>query len=118
MPYTNNQVQLIGNAGARPELHVLTDETPVARLRLYLNIDAERKSRDSFQLVAWNRTAERLSNQVHRGDRLLIQGQLRNRRFQHEGTTHLRTEIHLTAFFILSKRQATTPTYVSIQENE
>ncbi|MEM1357500.1 MAG: single-stranded DNA-binding protein [Bacteroidota bacterium] len=118
MPYTNNQVQLIGNAGARPELHILTDETPVTRFRLYLNISGINKGRDSFQLVAWGRIAEHLTAQVRRGDRLLVQGQLRNRRFQYEGTTHLRTEIHISAFFILSQPREVAYTNPNSQANE
>lgn len=118
MPYNNNQVQLIGNAGAQPEIHLLTDDTPVTRLRLYLNVAGLRQGRDSFQLVAWNRMAERLSEQVNRGDRLLIQGQLRNRRFDHEGTTHLRTEVEVSAFFILSKKQVPSSIHATIQIHE
>lgn len=118
MAYYNNQVQLVGNVGGQPELYRLTDETPVVRLKLYLKVGEQKEARDSFQLVAWNQLAERLCVQVRRGDRLLVQGQLRNRRFQHEGTTHLRTEVHLSAFFPLVVRSASARPQLNAPNNE
>ncbi|MEL7161790.1 MAG: single-stranded DNA-binding protein [Bacteroidota bacterium] len=97
MPFTLNQVQLIGRAGTDATLHRMTDGTYVSRLRLYLP-PREGGPPEGFQLVAWASVAQSLHARVRRNDRLLVRGRLRNRTFHRGGVTHLRTEIHLESF--------------------
>jgi len=110
MSFHHNQVQLIGRAGHTPDLHTLTDGTLIARLRLYQNPGPDPTVAESFRLVAWGALAQRLCHMVRRGDRLLIQGRLRNRSFRRDEVVHLRTEVHLDAFFPLARQiTALTP---------
>ncbi len=104
MPLSWNQVQLVGRAGHDPELFFLTDGTPVTRLRIYVAAEPDRREAgpEAFQLVAWGSTAEALCARVSRGQAIFVQGRLSNRSFRREGITHLRTEIHLTAFHHLA----------------
>ena len=101
-PY--NQVQLIGRAGHVPDLVRLADDSYRANLRLYQNVRSalESSATQVHQLVAWNAVARQLEHRVHRGDRLLVQGKLVNRRFTSGGVTHLRTEIHVSHFMLLT----------------
>lgn len=109
MPSSWNQVQLVGRAGHDPELFFLTDGTPITRLRLYVAPEPDRReeSPEAFQLVAWGPVAEALCARVGRGQTLFVQGRLGNRSFRREGITHLRTEIHLTAFHHLATGTST-----------
>ncbi|NJC25203.1 single-stranded DNA-binding protein [Neolewinella antarctica] len=98
----NNHVQLTGRVGQRPELHFLTDGTPVARLRLYLGVPpipgAYDRTDQSFRIVAWGEVARQLCLRATKGNRVTVRGHLRNRSFQRDGQTHVRTEIHADYF--------------------
>lgn len=104
MAFNHNQTQLTGRAGHDPELHYLTDGTPMLHLRLYQ--DAARNGPDeinpSFHLVAWGRLAETFHQKVKRGSELFVQGKLRNRFLEYEGKKIHRTEVHLDHFLLLS----------------
>lgn len=102
MLYHQNQVLLNGRVGEDPELHILTDGTPITRIRLYVRSDDREEAQlgedQCFRIVVWGKLAEECCKQVSRGQRLFVQGHLRNRKFKREGQTHLRTEIHVSQF--------------------
>ena len=114
MSHLHNTVQLIGRAGAAVDLLRLTDGTFRGTLRLYQDprgtaSAAGNSTAQVHTLVAWNATARRFHERVHRGDTLLIQGHLHNRKFTLEGQTHVRTEVHVDQFTVLTRRAATSP---------
>ncbi|WP_076639952.1 single-stranded DNA-binding protein [Lewinella sp. 4G2] len=98
----NNHVQLYGRLASQPEITTLTDGTSLARVRLYpLTTSAvpdEPDGPQSFHLVAWHRLASLMHQELRRGDRIQIQGELRNRRWVQAGRTQVRTEIHVRHF--------------------
>ncbi len=105
----HNQVQLIGRAGHDVELLTLSDGTYRASLRLYQNTRsaAGAEDRQAYPLIAWNQVATQLEARVRRGDRVLVQGRLVNRQIR-SGDQHLtRTEVHLSAFTVLTSRSVT-----------
>gem|GEM_PF-3018231 len=106
MSFNHNQVQLSGRAGHDAELHLLTDGTPLARLRLYQTVvnHAGESTSACFILTAWNSLAEAIHRKVRRNDRLLVQGKLRIRSFRQDGTLQLRPEIHLESFHVLQRK--------------
>lgn len=125
MPHLHNSVQLIGRAGAAVDLLRLTDGTYRGTLRLYQDTPergstsashpTDRKQHATDQnirtpqvhtLVAWNATAQRFHERVRRGDTVLVQGRLHNRKFLLDGQTHVRTEVHVDQFTLLSRRPA------------
>ena len=102
-----NQVLLAGRAGHQPILIHSTDDSTRATLRLYQNLPSEtgKQSAQVHHLVAWDSVAQQMAARVHRGDRLLVQGRLRYRRFVSQGVTHLRAEIHVSHFDLLIVRK-------------
>lgn len=114
MSTLHNQVHLIGRAGHEVTLRLLSDGTPLARLRLYQR-DAgssigQQRPPQTFQLVAWKATATQLHRLVRRGDRVLVQGRLHNRSVERDGRREQRTEIHVYYFTVLSGRGAAAAT--------
>ncbi len=108
MSTLHNQVHLIGRAGHEVRLIHLTDDTPLARLRLYQReLSPSRQfPTQAHSLVAWRETAVQLYRHVGRGDKLLIQGRLVNRQLERDGKTETRYEIHLNYFTVLERRSA------------
>jgi single-stranded DNA-binding protein len=103
MSFYHNQVQLSGRVARPPESYTTSDGTAKVSLHLLLAPAPGRPDReaDGFNLVAWGNLGNRLFETVKQGDRLFIQGRLRNRRFKSNGITHLRTEVHLDHFALL-----------------
>lgn len=107
MPTLYNQVQLIGRAGHRVELLELADGATRANLRLYEKTYRPGQSGSANQahtLIAWRGIAERMAAKIKRGDQLLVQGRLVNRRVEMEGFSYVRTEVHVAHFSVLSAR--------------
>lgn len=102
----NNQVRLTGRAGAAPSLRYLTDGTPCCDLRLYLTVAATHteasSNSEAFRLTAFGDLAKRLHAAVRKGQRLYVEGSLYNNRFEHRGQTHIRTEVRVNHFLLVS----------------
>lgn len=78
-------------------------------MRLYQNNPSPSGTVEAqvHRLVGWGSVAVQLERNVRRGDRLMIQGRLVNRKFEFEGRTQVRTEIHLSQFTVLGSRSVT-----------
>lgn len=106
----HNQVQLIGRAGHEVELIHLTDGGRRATLRLYQKTRrgyGASLGTEGFTLIAWDKVAERLAEQVRRGDRIIVQGKLVNRQLRADGRQVEKTEIHLHYFSLMGSRSVT-----------
>lgn len=104
-----NQVQLIGRSGHEVEMIQISDGSYRANLRIYQN-EAGSDSFTApqvFHLIAWSKVAEQLHRLVGRGDRILVQGKLVNRRLEQGGRTTFKAEIHVAFFTVLSSRSVT-----------
>lgn len=106
----HNQVQLIGRAGHAVELTTLSDGSYRATLRLYQNdrnAGRVQEEAQAYTLIAWNAVATQLHDRVRRGDRIMVQGKLHNRKFTLNGQTITKTEVHLAFFTLLATRSLT-----------
>ena len=105
----HNHIQLIGRAGHEPELVTLSDGTPRANLRLYQDTPAASPTADTqvHCLVGWNGLATQLHRRTRRGDTLLVQGKLINRKLTVNGTVLVKAEVHLSEFRLLNTRSIT-----------
>lgn len=105
----HNQVQLIGRAGHAVELTTLSNGGFRATLRLYQNsrICGRVEETQFYTVVAWDAVAIQLHDRVRRGDRLMVQGKLQNRKISLRGETAYKTEIHLAFFTLLATRSLT-----------
>lgn len=83
------RVTLTGNLTADPESRVTAAGVPVASFRVastprHRDASGEWKDGESLFLgcTAWRQTAEAVARTLHRGDRVLVTGRLRQRSFE------------------------------------
>jgi single-strand DNA-binding protein len=100
-----NKVELRGNIGADPVVHLFENGNKVARASLatdesYKNRDGEFiKSTTWHQVTFWNKVAEKALKEVKKGTNLSIEGRLVNRQYtDKEGQTRYFTEVAVNDF--------------------
>lgn len=90
MNQLSNNVQLIGNLGADPEVKNLESGKTVARISLatnetYKNQKGEKVTDTTWHtLVAWGKTAEIAEKYLKKGSEVAIQGKLSNRSYEND----------------------------------
>src|SRR5438045_4004820 len=106
-----NNVQLIGNAGAKPEIRTFENGNKMARLSLattetFLNKNKEKVSETSWHnLVAWGRTAETIANLLDKGSQVAIEGKLLSRSYtDKEGIKRTMSEIVVNEFLLMNRK--------------
>ena len=103
-----NKVILIGRLVADPELHKTSTDKSVARATLavnrrYKDQNGEREA-DFITLVVWEKLAETLVSYANKGSLLSVDGELRTRRYEKNGTTQYVTEVLCQGFQLLESR--------------
>lgn len=96
-----NKVILLGNVGSEPETKFLNDGKLVANLTVATNITwKDKNSREEKKKVEWHRVvgfhpvSGILSQYVHKGDAIYIEGRLQTRKWQdNNGVDKYTTEI-------------------------
>ncbi len=109
-----NKVQLIGRAGADPELKYTATSKAVCGLSLATTdkwTDKEGKKQESTEwhrLVFWGKGAELINQYIKKGSLLYIEGSLKTRSWEDDsGQKKYSTEIHVKDFkFLSSSSQA------------
>jgi single-strand DNA-binding protein len=85
---SDNQTVIVGNLFDDPELRFTPNGTPVANLRVavtqrVLEGGAWRDGQTSFfRVSAWRETATHLAESLHKGDRVVVLGRLRQRSWE------------------------------------
>jgi single-strand DNA-binding protein len=85
---SDNQTVIVGNLADDPELRFTNNGTPVSNLRVavtqrVLEGGAWRDGQTSFFRVnAWRGTATHLAESLHKGDRVVVLGRLRQRSWE------------------------------------
>jgi single-strand DNA-binding protein len=85
---TLNKMMIIGNLGADPELRYTPSGKAVTELRVAVNDN--RKGPDGewieetlwFRVSVWEQQAERLAEQLRKGNKIYAEGQLRAREYE------------------------------------
>lgn len=103
-----NKVIIIGRLTATPELHKTTNEKSVARAtvainRRYKGQNGEREA-DFVNIVVWGKLAETLASYATKGSLISIDGELRTRRYEKNGSNHYVTEVLCQSFQLLESR--------------
>lgn len=95
-----NQVQLLGNLGADPELRATNSGQPVLKIRIatsksYLDRNRVRQERtDWHSVVVWGNRATALGRILSKGSKIFVQGELRTSSWDdNDGKKQYRTEI-------------------------
>jgi len=97
-----NRVVLIGNLTRDPEVRYLPSGAPVATFglavnRRYTSKEGERKEEvDFFDIETWNKTAEMCSEYLNKGRAVLIEGRLKQDRWDDE-SGNKRTKLKIVA---------------------
>jgi single-strand DNA-binding protein len=104
-----NKVILLGNVGQDPEIKTLPSGKRLATFSL---ATSDRRWKDEngnprtewHNLVAWEGLADVVERYVTKGKQLYIEGQIRTRKYEVDGVTKYRTEIHIRELELLGGR--------------
>jgi single-strand DNA-binding protein len=104
---TINQVLLIGNCAADPDIRRTPQGTAIVNFALYTNYvrhDAQGNAveeRERHQVAAWGRLGEAAHEHLHRGSRVRVEGRLETRQWQDPQTSQSRFRTQVVATNIL-----------------
>jgi len=103
-----NKVTLVGRMAKDPELKQTSTGKAVGTFTVAVDRRFKRDGQptaDFFNVVAWNKPAELISQYLHKGDRIALNGRLQTRSYDaKDGTKRYITEVVLEEFdFIGSK---------------
>lgn len=109
-----NKVILIGNLTADPELRYTAQGTPVATFRLAVNsrfkTGDEKKEEVLFiPVVVFGKQAEPCSQYLTKGRPALVEGRLREKKWEHEGQQKSRVEVMAASVRFIGKKDETAP---------
>ena len=107
---------LIGNVGVEPEVRYVDRDVAVATVRLgttekgytLANGTTVPDRTDWHNLVLWRGLAKVVEKYVHKGDKLYVEGKIRNRSYDDkQGVKRYITEVYVDNMELLSPRPAT-----------
>lgn len=111
--YSYNKVVLLGNLTRDPQVSAIPDGTSVATFSLALNevrkVNGEKKESVSYiDIVVYGNTAGACGKYLHKGDPVLIEGKIRQRRWDDRDTGAKRSKVEVVAQGVnfMPKRQA------------
>ena len=97
-----NKVILVGRMAKDPELKQTSTGNVVGNFAVAVDRRFKRDGQptaDFFNVVAWNKPAELISQYLHKGDRIALNGRLQTRSYQaKDGTKRYITEVVLEEF--------------------
>ncbi|MDX1327147.1 MAG: single-stranded DNA-binding protein [Arenibacter sp.] len=117
MSGTLNKVMLIGHLGDEIKMHYFEGGNCIGRFPLatnetYTNRQTGERvtNTDWHNIVVRNKAAEVCEKYLSKGDKVYIEGRLKNRQWQAEdGTTRYATEVHVQEFTFLNTKRGGDP---------
>lgn len=108
-----NKVILVGNVGADPEVRALDGGVKVARIRVATTERILIKDKNEYKdntewhnVTLWRGLAEVVDKYIRKGSQVYIEGKLRTREYDKNGTKCYATEILADDMKMLGKRDA------------
>lgn len=103
-----NKVILIGRLTATPEVTKTNNDKSVARATLAVNRrykgqNGDRET-DFVNLVIWGKLAETMASYATKGSLISVDGEIRTRRYEKNGTMQYVTEVLCNGFQLLESR--------------
>ena len=103
-----NKVILIGRLTSTPEVNKTSNDKSVARATLAVNRrykgqNGERDT-DFVNLVIWGKLAETMASYATKGSLISVDGEIRTRRYEKNGTMQYVTEVLCNGFQLLESR--------------
>jgi single-strand DNA-binding protein len=115
---TLNKMMIIGNLGADPELRYTPSGKAVVNLRVAVNDrfrgqDGEWQEETYwFRVEAWEQAAERLAEQLRKGHKVFVEGQLRPREYEgSDGQKRTSLDIRFARVVSLERRDPSEAGY-------
>lgn len=110
-----NRIILIGNLTKDPELRYTPQGTPVANFRIAVNsrykqADEMREETLFIDIVVLGKQAEPCSQYLSKGRPVLVEGRLKERKWESEGQQKSKFEVIAQTVRFLSKRESTGQT--------
>lgn len=105
-----NKVILVGNLGKDPEVRTIDNGTKVARFSLattetYRDKSGERRDMTEWHnIVCWRNLAEIAEKYLTKGKQIYVEGKIKNRTWEDNGTKKYMTEIVADTFTMLGTR--------------
>jgi single-strand DNA-binding protein len=114
MAGTINKVILIGNLGDQVKMHYFDDKNsvgrfPIATSESYTNKTTGEKvtTTDWHNIVVRNKLAEICEKYLSKGDKVYVEGKLKNRQWEQDGIKRYSTEIQVNEMTFLSTKKNT-----------
>ncbi len=112
MAGTINKVILIGNLGDEVKMHYFDDQNcvgrfPIATSESYTNKQTGEKvtNTDWHNIVVKNGLAKVCEKYLTKGDKIYVEGKLKNRQWEQDGVKRYSTEIQVTEMTMLSPKK-------------
>ncbi|ARV06808.1 single-stranded DNA-binding protein [Polaribacter sp. SA4-10] len=117
MAGTINKVILIGNLGDEVKMHYFDGGNaigrfPIATSESYTNKQTGEKvtTTDWHNIVVRNKLAEICEKYLTKGDKVYVEGKLKNRQWEQDGIKRYSTEVQVTEMTFLSTKKSTENT--------
>ena len=103
-----NQVHLIGNLGADPELRFTANGTAMTTFRLAVTYGfGEKQTTEWVSVVTWEKLAERVNQYLTKGSKAYVEGRLQTRSWDDkDGQKRYRTEVVANDVQFLDRKAA------------
>lgn len=115
MAGTINKVILIGNLGDEVKMHYFEGGNsigrfPIATSESYTNKQTGEKitNTDWHNIVVRNKLAEICEKYLTKGDKIYVEGKLKNRQWEQDGVKRYATEVHVNEMTMLSNKKNDT----------
>ena len=123
MAGTINKVILIGNLGDDVKMHYFDDKNsvgrfPIATSESYTNKTTGEKvtTTDWHNIVVRNKLAEICEKYLSKGDKVYVEGRLKNRQWEQDGVKRYSTEIQVNEMTMLTTKKSAEKTNIPQQD--
>ena len=103
---------LLGNVGRDPEFKILSNGQPVVNFTLattdrWFDKDSgqQKEATEWHSIVAFRKVAELIERHVHKGSQVYVEGRLKTRSWEKDGTKHFKTEVEVSKIEFLGKKE-------------
>jgi len=118
-----NKATIIGNIGSDVEVKQTNNNISVVSFRVatnesYKNDDGGYTEKTEWHnVVAWRKVADILGEKASKGMKIYIEGKLQTRSYDKDGTKHYMTEIVVSDFILLDKKEMVTNGKQQVEED-
>ena len=120
-----NKVMLIGNLGRDPEMNYTQSGTAITKFSLAVNRRTKAQSgewqdeTEWFNIIAWDKLAERCSQYLHKGNKVFVEGRLTQRKYvDRNNVDRLSVEVIINDMEMLTPKDGSRQSVPSSASND